>query len=177
MLLFHTPKKMPSPQKDDVVHPGTAAVDYLRKIQFDGLIYLIGTTVLKEYLTANGFKVCTGNWAPIEETVSALLQDVKDDRPVGAVLIDWDFNLTMRQLHKAQLYLRNKECLFVALATDEFLGFQMPIIGPGPFYKAVERATGRPAIVLGKPGAELRDLVLEKYGITDPKRVLFIGDM
>lgn len=163
--------------QQDVIHPGTAAVDYLRRIQFDGLIYLIGTSVLKDYLTQNGFDVCTGSWEPIDESIPALWSSIKDDQPVGAVIIDWDFNLTLKQLHRAQMYLRNEQCLFMALATDTFLGFNIPIIGPGPFYRLLEEATKRQAIVLGKPGADLRDIVLQKYGIKDVRRVLFIGDM
>lgn len=121
--------------------------------------------------------MCTGSWEPTDESIPALWANIKDDRPVGAVIIDWDFNLTMKQLLRAQIYLRNEQCLFFALATDMFLGFKIPIFGPGPFYRMLEKATKRRAIVLGKPGADLRDIVLKKYAITDPRRVLFIGDM
>lgn len=175
-----------SPRQQDVCHPGTAAVDHLRHIGFDGLIYLIGTTALRDYLTESGFRVCTGSWAPIDESVAALWQSIRQPpateattaERVGAVIIDWDFNLTMKQLHRAEWLLRNDAaCLFIACATDMFLGFAVPIMGPGPFYRALEQATGRRALVLGKPGGELRDVVLRKYEIRDPKRVLFVGDM
>lgn len=49
--------------------------------------------------------------------------------------------------------------------------------GPGPFYKALEQASGRKAVVVGKPGLELAEIIERKYEIRDRKRVLFIGDM
>lgn len=53
----------------------------------------------------------------------------------------------------------------------------VPITGPGPFYKALEQSIGRKAVVVGKPGLALADIVMRKYKIKDRKRVLFIGDM
>lgn len=44
-------------QKNDVIHPGTAAVDYLRSIDFKGKIFLIGCSVFKKLLTDAGFEV------------------------------------------------------------------------------------------------------------------------
>lgn len=41
-------------KKNDVIHPGTAAVDYLRSIDFQGAIYCIGSTCLKNLLTEAG---------------------------------------------------------------------------------------------------------------------------
>lgn len=164
--------------QQDVLHPGTAVIDYLRDANVTGRIYLIGSTTLQKQFRDAGFDICTGPTEPIEESIPALWRAIKDDQPVRAVVIDWDFNLSMKQLHRAQLYLRNPECLFVALSTDMYLGFATPIMGPGPFYKALEEATGRQAIVLGKPGAALRDYVLDKFDCrADPKRVLFVGDM
>lgn len=41
----------------------------------------------------------------------------------------------------------------------------------------MEETTQRKAVVFGKPGLGLRDVIIEKFKITDPKRVLFVGDM
>lgn len=46
-------------QKNDVIHPGTAAVDYLRSIDFKGQIFLIACSVFKKLLTDAGFEVIT----------------------------------------------------------------------------------------------------------------------
>lgn len=93
-----------------------------------------------------------------------------------AVIIDWDFNLSMKQLIKAQVYLRNPDCEFLVCGTDMVLLFDVPTLGPGPFYKIIEQFTGRTGTVVAKPGLPFKDIVMRKYVITDPSRVLFIGD-
>lgn len=50
-------------------------------------------------------------------------------------------------------------------------------LGPGYISNILEAATQRKAITVGKPGSGLRDVIMNKYKITDPKRVLFVGDM
>lgn len=51
------------------------------------------------------------------------------------------------------------------------------IVGLGPLIKVVEEFTQRKATVVGKPGVALRDVIIAKFNITDPKRILFVGDM
>lgn len=41
----------------------------------------------------------------------------------------------------------------------------------------LERAAGREAIVISKPGKALAGIILKRFEITEPARVLFIGDM
>lgn len=38
-------------------------------------------------------------------------------------------------------------------------------------------ATGREAIVMSKPGKAMASIILKRFQITEPARVLFIGDM
>lgn len=58
-----------------------------------------------------------------------------------------------------------------------YLSKPISFSGPGPFYKALEQATGRKAVIVGKPGLEMADIILRKYKLRDRKRVLVIGDM
>lgn len=116
----------------------------------------------------------------VAEEFTALWRAVNDNQPVGAVALDTDFNLTTAKLIRAQQYLQRPggECLFVVGTTDMMLTVgRSSIIGPGPFYKMLENASGRKATVVGKPGRALRDIVVQRYGLTDPQRVLFVGDM
>lgn len=55
------------------------------------------------------------------ESFSALWKVIKDGQPVKAVLLDTDFNLTSAKIIRAQLYLRDPECLFLVGATDSLL--------------------------------------------------------
>jgi len=48
--------------------------------------------------------------------------------------------------------------------------------GPGAFIDVVAQAVGRQPITLGKPGEDLRKLLLERHREIPPSRVLFVGD-
>lgn len=121
-----------------------------------------------------------------------------DDEPVRAVIIDFDVTISNAKLARAQLYLKNPDCLLIAGATDKtiplrkdvsVIGKQLNHIGhvqsninftssPGPGYyiDILSEVSGKKPIVLGKPGHELGHIVRETCGIKDPKRALFIGD-
>lgn len=95
------------------------------------------------------------------------------------MVIDVDFNLTSAKLMRAHLYLRHPDCLLITGATDRLLpvGKGVNIIGPGAFASILVDASCRPPIVVGKPGRALGDMLLQQNKITDPRRVLMIGDM
>lgn len=95
--------------------------------------------------------------------------------------MDLDVNISLAHLMRAKCYLqRNPECLLLAGATDYIVplgGVGRDVIGPGYFLEVLERATGRKALVLGKPGQALSQFILEQFNVTQPERTLFIGDM
>lgn len=57
----------------------------------------------------------------VDENFGSLWKAIKDDQPVGAVVIDTDLNLTTAKLIRAQLYLKNPDCLFIIGTTDMIL--------------------------------------------------------
>lgn len=65
----------------------------------------------------------------INDDVHSLWNVILDKKPVDAVIIDFDFNLNMKQLIRAQIYLRDPKCLFLSCATDMILAFPIPILG------------------------------------------------
>ena len=88
-------------------------------------------------------------------------------------------NLNYLNLQKAATFLERPEVIFIAGATD----VKFPVgkgnrilIGPGIFIQILERMTKRTAIKIAKPSPFLNEFIVEKYGIKDPSRVLFIGD-
>lgn len=121
----------------------------MRKINFKGLIYCIGSSEFKKTLKEAGYEYIDGPYQPIEDSFVALWKAVKDDNPVKAVIIDTDFNVSSTTLIRAEIYLKNPECIFIAGTTDMMLpvtkGFK--IIGVGPYYKILEEASGRRAVV------------------------------
>ncbi|ETN60927.1 4-nitrophenylphosphatase [Anopheles darlingi] len=176
-------------QQEDIVHPALTTVHYLKSINMRDAVYCIGTEVFKDYLRQAGFVVLDGpkerfpdnNRAANQVRVySEYFEQRERDPIVGAVVVDIDVNLSLQQLMKAKCYLeRSPDCVFIAGATDYVipLDASMDVIGPGYFIDILERSTGRSALVLGKPGKTLAQVVREQFQITAPKRVLFIGDM
>ena len=99
--------------------------------------------------------------------------------PVKAVIVDFDFNITYAKLTKANFYLRQPDCLLIGGATDNQLPFtkDFTILGPGPFVKVLQQASGKDLLTFGKPGKLLADLLMQRFHIPAPQRVLMIGDM
>uniref|UniRef100_A0A182LYK2 4-nitrophenylphosphatase n=1 Tax=Anopheles culicifacies TaxID=139723 RepID=A0A182LYK2_9DIPT len=172
--------------EEEIVHPALTAVHYLKSIQMRDAVYCIGTEVFKDYLRTAGFKVLDGPKERFPDSREANQVRVYTDyfeqhgTKVGAVVIDIDVNLSLQNLMKAKCYLeRDPNCVFIAGATDYIipLDSSMDVIGPGYFIDILERTTGRKALILGKPGKALAQVVLKQFQITEPKRVLFVGDM
>uniref|UniRef100_A0A1B0GI13 Pyridoxal phosphate phosphatase n=1 Tax=Lutzomyia longipalpis TaxID=7200 RepID=A0A1B0GI13_LUTLO len=168
-------------RQEDLVHPIHTIIHYLKKINCQELIYFIGTAHTTNLLRAAGFNVIVGPNERVEEDFHKLVTLVKDNQPVKYVIMDVDFNYGYPHFLRAELYLRDPECQLILGATDYRLpmmaGFDLP--GPGYFMDALALTLppGKKPIVLGKPGVGLGEILKEKYGVTDPQRVLFVGDM
>lgn len=161
----------------DVMHPGIAIVDHLQQTGFDGLIYAIGSTNLRRYLLAAGHRLVEAeSRAQMDDTFSAIDRHAHDGLPVQAVVVDWDSNMEFKELLRAEGYLARDDCEFLVGATDVRLPFEKSTMGPGMVYPILEQATGRLATVLGKPGAGMRSVVMRKFAVQDPRRILFVGD-
>lgn len=171
----------------DIVHPALTTVRYLKAINMTDAVYCVATEVFKDYLRNEQYTVLDG---PDDRFADERAADsvrvftdffTESDSPrVGAVVLDIDVNISLAHLMKVKCYLeRNPDCILIAGATDYIvpLGDRMDVIGPGYFIDILERATGREALILGKPGQALADFVLEQFNVKRPKRVLFIGDM
>lgn len=107
------------------------------------------------------------------------MSNIVDREPVKAVIIDFDFNMTYTKLTKANFYLRQPDCLLIGGATDSILPVSkdFSILGPGPFVKLLEEASGKKLLTFGKPGKPLADVMMKHFHIKSPHRVLMIGDM
>ncbi|XP_059617941.1 uncharacterized protein LOC132262631 [Phlebotomus argentipes] len=168
-------------ERENLVHPIAAIIRYLKKINFQGLIYMIGTTYTKTLVREAGFRVIDGPNVFVEENFTNLVKNVKDGEPVKFVIMDVDFNFGYPKYLRAELYLRHPECQLIVAATDHRLpvtdNFNLP--GPGYFVDALVACLppGKKPIVLGKPGKKLGEVLRDQFDIKDPKRVLFVGDM
>ncbi|XP_055627083.1 uncharacterized protein LOC129769087 [Toxorhynchites rutilus septentrionalis] len=173
--------------ENNIVHPALTTVKYLKSVNMRDAVYCIGTEIFKDYLRNAGFTVLDGptQGFPDERVANSVRVYTSyfaetDSPKVGAVVMDLDVNISLAHLMKAKCYLeRNRNCVLIAGATDTIvpLDTSMDVIGPGYFIDVLERASGRKALVLGKPGLALANFVLEQFNVTNPERTLFIGDM
>uniref|UniRef100_A0A1B0A5G4 Uncharacterized protein n=1 Tax=Glossina pallidipes TaxID=7398 RepID=A0A1B0A5G4_GLOPL len=115
----------------------------------------------------------------LDESFSQLMQYVMDREPIKAVIIDFDFNLSLCKMMKAVHYARQSDCLLIGGATDIALPISkdMTIMGAGVFVKAFEQAAKREMLVFGKPSVALANVLMKRYNIKQRERVLMIGDM
>ena len=96
----------------------------------------------------------------------------------GAVLFDIDLDFNLAKFYCAEYILnKNIECLLMLGATDpEYFILDYTFVGLGMFHNLLQSRCKQDAVILGKPGHELAELVMNKYGIRDSSRVLFVGD-
>uniref|UniRef100_A0A8B9VDI1 Pyridoxal phosphatase n=1 Tax=Anas zonorhyncha TaxID=75864 RepID=A0A8B9VDI1_9AVES len=96
---------------------------------------------------------------------------------VRAVLVGYDEGFTFGKLAQACGYLRDPRCLLVATDPDPWHplsdGRRTP--GTGSLTAAVETASGRKALVVGKPNTYMFECIVERFGV-DPARTLMVGD-
>ncbi|KAM9388718.1 chronophin [Phaethornis superciliosus] len=97
--------------------------------------------------------------------------------PVRAVLVGYDDQFTFAKLSQACGYLRDPQCLLVATDPDPWhpLSDGQRTPGTGSLTAAVETASGRKALVVGKPNTYMFDCIVERFGV-DPSRTLMVGD-
>ncbi|KAL8222400.1 UNVERIFIED_CONTAM: hypothetical protein K2H54_075940 [Gekko kuhli] len=103
------------------------------------------------------------------------------DEPPGcaaaAVLVGYDDQFTFAKLSQACAYLRDPQCLLVATDPDPWhpLSDGQRTPGTGSLTAAVETASGRKAMVVGKPNTYMFECIVERFGV-DPSRMLMVGD-
>ncbi|XP_058834999.1 glycerol-3-phosphate phosphatase-like [Topomyia yanbarensis] len=166
--------------EEDVITPVFSVVKYLKSIEFQGLIYGIGSVEFLKVLQDAGYEVISGPNEPMPEMIRLIAPVIYDKKPVKAVIIDFDYNCNNIKLLRAQMYLKgNPDCMLIAGPTDYTVavstGFQ--ILGPGYYVDILEKSTGRKATILGKPGHLLGEMLKKQYHIKDSRRGLFVGDM
>ncbi|GAB0094298.1 4-nitrophenylphosphatase [Sergentomyia squamirostris] len=167
-------------RNENLVHPVRPIIQYLKKTNFSGLIYMVGTTLTKKLIRDAGYEVIDGPNGLVEENIVKLVLTVNDEKPVKCVIYEVDMNFNYGQFLRSELYLRQPDCQLIIGATDHVVGItgDFAVPGPGPFVKAIINALpeGKKPVVLGKPGFEMTEILNEQFEVKNPKRVLFTGD-
>ncbi|XP_057614078.1 chronophin-like [Chionomys nivalis] len=96
---------------------------------------------------------------------------------VRAVLVGYDEHFSFAGLSEACAHLRDPDCLLIATDRDPWHphsdGSRTP--GTGSLAAAVETASGRQALVVGKPSPYMFQCIAEEFSV-DPTRTLMVGD-
>ncbi|CAG9859900.1 unnamed protein product [Phyllotreta striolata] len=177
-ILTELNKECTNVAADDLVVPSATTVNYLKKLNFNKKIYAICMHPMGDQLIKNGYKVLRDPPITLEENVNAVLAHNEEDSEVGAVIMDNDVNLNYLKLQKAFWYLRKPDCLFLVTHRDKVapFGAKGPLIGNYHFTETLKELTGKNYVEMGKPSQTCVDFIKEKFNISNPKRVLFIGD-
>ncbi|XP_035742168.1 glycerol-3-phosphate phosphatase-like isoform X1 [Vespa mandarinia] len=162
---------------DDIVCTSFLAAVYLKEKQFKKTAYIIGSTAIGKELEEVGIKHCGIGPDAMEGDELDLVKEFKPDPDIGAVIIGFDKYFSYPKLLKATTYLANPNVHFIGTNcdTDRPSPNTNKYPGSGCFIKAVEVASNRSAIMLGKPETFLSEYITKKYNL-NPERTLMIGD-
>ncbi|PJF19766.1 Translation initiation factor IF-2 [Paramicrosporidium saccamoebae] len=98
-------------------------------------------------------------------------------RNVGAVVVGFDAMFNYTKLAKAQHYLTDPNCLFLVTNTDNaFPDVKQILPGTGCIVAAVQTASKREPIVIGKPSPHAFAALQAVHPEIDPTRTLMVGD-
>ena len=145
-------------------------------------VHVIGTNGLCTELQSAGFDVSGG--PDSVDLPSGMSRDELASYPfpegdIDALVIGLDNEFNYRKLCIANVLLqRNPDALLVATNLDAFdlVGFDARHLpGNGALVSAVETASGRTAINVGKPSQTLSNLIMEVYGL-NAEKTLMVGD-
>jgi len=144
---------------DDFLTPAVAALQWLRR-NIDGKIALFIPDATREEFS--DFEQCQQN---SEQGAQAVI--------IGDLGEDWDFTTLNRAF---RLLMSSPEVKLLALGMTRYWRAEDGLrLDAAPFVKALEHASNRKAIVLGKPSKEFYSSALEKLGC-NANETIMIGD-
>jgi HAD superfamily hydrolase (TIGR01458 family) len=140
---------------NEIFTPATAAIEFLRKSAHNSCHFLVTGDVSDEFEEAGYYH---------------------QDRDVDFVVIgDAGDNFTYKTMTRAFRLVREGAGI-IALEKDRFwMGDDGLMLSAGPFVQALEYATGKTAVVMGKPSPEYFHMALASIGV-EPGDTVMIGD-
>lgn len=144
---------------EQIINSGQVTADYIKKLQADANVYLVGTNSLhQEFQTAN-LKIAT------ERT-----------QKIDFIVLGFDTTLNYQKLWDAHDLIL-KGVPYLATNPDYVCPLENGKTMPdcGSMISLLKASTGREPLIIGKPNPLMVDYVLEKSGIPKGKTAL-IGD-
>ncbi|TKR87882.1 hypothetical protein L596_012217 [Steinernema carpocapsae] len=172
--------------KNSIVNPAAVVADTLHRqgLSEGKKVYLIGTQGIKDELDDLGIEYFGDGPDPVEnhhDGKTAFIYDLEleeDLEDVGAVVVGYERHFNYIKLMKAANYLKDESCLFVATNEDETCPGPNPntvIPDAGPIVAAVQIASGRAPVVVGKPNTPAFEYICRRWEI-NPQRTMMVGD-
>lgn len=143
-------------RKEEILTSGALTADYLRR-KFGRVSYfLIGEAGLEAEMSRLGHRRTRGEQA-------------------DAVVIGLDRHFTYEKLDHAARVVRNGSSIIATHRSRLYMYKTGPAVATGPIVSAVEYATGKRAVVIGKPSPLMFRLALERAKCRNEEAVM-IGD-
>ncbi len=141
-----------------VITSAMAAADYLRQhSNLDGKVFMVGEPALRQALESAGFEICA------------------EANGASAVVVGLDREVSWCKLSEAA-YALQAGALFIGTNPDPNIPTERGIaIGNGALLAALQAATGKRPLIIGKPETHLFQLALRKLG-TQVGETLVLGD-
>ena len=169
--------------RDDVVCTAWILAEYLKSIDFEGKVYVVGSPAIGTELTYANIKhfgIGSNSHEFADPGNFDYKNNIQLDPEVKCVVVGFDHYLNFPKMVLATSYAhKNPGCLFIATNDDA----QFPtgdeskcvIPGTGSFVHAIWTSVGRKPVILGKPHRTMWD-VLAKIHNLDSSRSCMIGD-
>ncbi|CAK1555450.1 unnamed protein product [Leptosia nina] len=163
---------------ENLTVPSVAIAEYLKSVNFNKAVYCITCPETISVLRSHGF-TCKDGPDIVGDNHTVFLRYAEDDDEIGAVVFDSDFKINMPKMYKAITYLKRPDVIYLSGATDRLVPLKPGLVtlGTGVFTDLVSEYSKRDPIQLGKPGRAFGEFAMKRANVTDPSRVLFIGDM
>lgn len=144
--------------EEDFLTSSQATVYYLKNNSPDAVLYVCGTSSLKEELKANGFEV------------------TEDINRVDCVVMGFDTELTFKKLEDVCKILSSRNVEYIATNPDFVCPTEFGSVPDcGSICDAVFNATGKRPFVIGKPSPLMPRLAMERTGFNTYETTI-VGD-
>ncbi|XP_052802113.1 glycerol-3-phosphate phosphatase-like [Mya arenaria] len=170
-------------EPDSIICTAHTAALYLKRMNFEGKVYMVGNPSMEAECDALGIKHEGSGPDTIDpntsgfDCVTKYQKDWKQNPEINCVLVGFDPHLSYVKMIKASTYARNPNNLFLATNEDYFLPHKGDVVipGTGSIVAAIKIPTRREPHVLGKPGTAMFDLLHEIHGL-DADKCVMVGD-
>ena len=169
---------------DEMITSSYLCALYLSEKNFTKTVYVFGGEGLVNEFDRVGIKhigvesdPMPAKWDPdIAEHVME-----KMENNIGCVVVGYNYDVSYMKLLKAATYLQNPNVLFVGTNSDPMFPLYLKnrkciMPATGSFIAAVQTASGKQPLILGKPHLFMFEAVKKAYPEIQPERTLMIGD-